>query len=332
MGRDPEYLKSVLRAHLVSGDKITGIRQLAAGHTNETYLVEGLNQILRMPPAGAPLLDSFDMWKQFQLYAVVKGLPGGPPVPRVTYYCDDLSVLGAPFFLMGAAPGEPFPEYECDPWLAEASPDFRGNISRQWVEAIGGLANQEPIEMLGPIRSPQEEMHIWRRYSVDAGNDALTTQIDRLLAMNPKRSGPPAVVHGDPKLGNTLWNDGKLSVLLDWEMSSNGEPLNDLGYMLYFFASESHPFYSPNCDLPGLWGREQIIAGWQAVTGRPVEGILWYEAMSAAKITAIMAYGHHLALTGQTDDQRMHNWEPYVLAGVEMTQIMTDAIDRSGEA
>jgi len=331
MGRDPEHLKSVLSQHLVSGNKITGIRQLAAGHTNETYLVEGLNQILRMPPAGAPLLDAFDMWKQFQLYAVVKGLPGGPPVPRVTYFCDDLSVLGAPFFLMGAAPGEPFPEYECAPWLAEATPEFRSKMSRQWVQAIAGLANQEPIEMLGPVRSPQEEMHIWRRYSVDAGNDALTAQIDRLLAMNPKRSGPATVVHGDPKLGNTLWHEGELSALLDWEMSSNGEPLNDLGYMLFFFESDIHPG-SSNCDLPGLWKREQIIKGWEEMTGRSASGVLWYEAMSAAKISAIMAYGHHLALTGQTDDERMQHWEPTVQLGVQTTQIMIDKIDKSGEA
>lgn len=331
MGRDPEYLKSVLSTHLVSGGKISGIRQLAAGHTNETYLVEGLDQILRMPPAGAPLLDAFDMWTQFQLYAVVKGLPGGPPVPRVTYFCDDLDVLGAPFFLMGCSPGEPFPEYDCDRWLAEASPEFRSNLSRQWVEAIASLANQEPIEMLGPVRSPQEELLIWRRYATDANHGPLTAQIDRLLAMDPKRSGPPAVVHGDPKLGNTLWQEGELSALLDWEMSSNGEPLNDLGYMLYFFASDYRPA-SANCDLPGMWKRDQIIRCWEEKTGRSAQGVLWYEAMSAAKISAIMAYGHHLALTGQTEDARMHNWEPYVSLGVEMGNVMIDALAQSGEA
>ena len=185
--------------------------------------------------------------------------------------------------------------------------------------------------MLGPVRSPHEEMLIWRRYSTDAGHDELTAQIDRLLAIEPERSGPAAVVHGDPKLGNTLWDAGKLSVLLDWEMSSNGEPLNDLGYMLYFFASESHS-YTPNCDLPGMWTRDQIIGGWEAATGRSAAGILWYEAMSAAKISAIMAYGHHLALTGQTEDHRMHNWGPAVASGIEMLNIMVDALTHSLEA
>ncbi len=54
--------------------------------------------------------------------------------------------------------------------------------------------------------------------------------------------------------------------------------------------------------------------------------------MSAAKITAIIAYGHHLALTGQTEDERMHNWGPSVTLGIDMLNIMVDALQHSETA
>ncbi len=327
MSRDLIDIRDRLQRHLVDGDKLKDVVPLVAGHTNETYRLDGLAQVLRMPPAGAPLLEGFNMGQQFQLYAVLGRLAGGPPVPRVTYYCEDNSIIGAPFFLMECVEGASFPEYDQPEWFTDPPDSFRQDLCRQWVGAIASLSRLPLIQMLGPTRSGPDELALWRGHAERAGADRLVAMIDRLIAMGARSSGPACIVHGDPKLGNTLWQAGRLQAVLDWEMASNGEPLNDLGYMLYFFPSSAHPA-QVNCDHAGMWTREQIVSEWERLTGRSAQGCTWYEAAGAAKIAAIIAYGHHLSLTGKSDDARMAAWGPSVEAGIANVEMLIESIGR----
>jgi aminoglycoside phosphotransferase (APT) family kinase protein len=227
---------------------------------------------------------------------------------------------------MECVEGDTFPEYDEPAWLIGPPDTFRDYLCQQYVDAIAGLANLPLVQMLGPVRSGAEELALWRKKAKDAGNAQLVAMMDKLIAMGAPTSGPPGVVHGDPKLGNTLWREGRLQALLDWEMASNGDPLNDLGYMLYFFPSEGHAA-QVNCGRPGMWSRERIIAEWERVTGRSAAGHKWYEAAGSAKIAAIIAYGHHLSVIGESADERMAAWGPNVEAGVAMTDKLIRSMD-----
>jgi aminoglycoside phosphotransferase (APT) family kinase protein len=326
MSRDSARLHEALRKHLLAGDAIRAVTPLSTGHSNETYLLEGLEQILRLPPVGAALLDSLNMALQFQLFAVLGRLPGAPPVPRVIYYCDDVRVLGAPFYLVERAAGAPFGDYAPADWVVNASESFRGELSLQYVQAIAALSKLQPLDMLGPVKTPREECLRWRGFARKGGHELLATLLDRLIAAEPPRSGPPALVHGDPKMSNILWLDGRLQSVLDWELAFNGEPLSDLGYMLTFFASDVHPA-GIGFDLPGMWKRQQIISEWERVAGRPADGIEWFEAAAAAKITAITVYGYHLARTNQVADARMLTWLPFVNEWVANTERLVQSLE-----
>ena len=111
----------------------------------------------------------------------------------------------------------------------------------------------------------------------------------------PPTTGVPTLVHGDLKPANMLWRDGELVSLLDWEMSFNGDPAWDLGYMLIFLPGDLHPQIPGNCDLCGMWGGDQLIAVWEEGTGRSVAHCLWFEAASHAKVASLIAYGYHVA-------------------------------------
>lgn len=298
MMRDTRRIHAALSRHLLAGREITAVTPLSTGHSNETYLLEGVDQILRLPPAGTPLLDGLDMARQFQLYAVLGRLPGAPPVPRVIYYCGDTNVLGAPFYLGERVHGEPFDEYSIPEWLAQASEPSRGEVSRQYVDAYASLAKLRPLEALGPIITPVAECLRWRRLAEAARHERLIGIIDRLMATPAPTSGPPAPVNGDAKLGNILWLDGRLQSVLDWELAFNGEPLSELGYMLYMIDS------LVASELVGMWHRKQLIVEWERVSGRSARGIEWFEAAAGAKLTAIIAYGQHLARSGQSADPR----------------------------
>ncbi|MGE4322164.1 MAG: phosphotransferase family protein [Sphingobium sp.] len=331
MGRDVAWIEAALRRTLASGERITGVCVMSTGHSNETYLIEGLDLILRMPPSGAPLLDGLDMARQFQIYAVMGRMEGAPPVPRVLYLCEDETVLGAPFYLVERVCGEPLAEYEIPGWFADAPEAVRDSMSRQYVEAYAGLASLEPLDLLGPVRTPIDECLRWRGFAQASGQPTLVAAIDRLIALPHRRSGPPAPINGDAKMGNLLWRDGRLTAMLDWELAINGEPLAELGYMLYFFESERHPA-ALGCDLPGMWRRDRVIAEWERATGRSAQGIEWYEAAAGAKIAAIMAYGYHLTQSGQSDDPRMAAWLPTVEQWTAMTIAFIDSMEDMKES
>ena len=114
MARDNERLADGLRRWLPRGNRITGVRTLSAGHSNETYFVEGLNEILRLPPSEEGLLPPYDMARQHAVMSAVATHAPGIPMPPMLELCTDPDVLGDEFYLMGALPGEAF-EYSIPP-------------------------------------------------------------------------------------------------------------------------------------------------------------------------------------------------------------------------
>jgi aminoglycoside phosphotransferase (APT) family kinase protein len=326
MGRSAESIATALRTYLLAGHRMTNVTQLSSGHSNETYLLDGLGMVLRMPPAGVPLLDGLDMAAQFRLYAVLGREPGAPPVPRVIHFCDDSSILGAPFYLVECVEGSPFSDYAVPDWVAHADQSFRDRLSRQYVHSIASLAKLNPLDALGPLVAPVLECQRWRRFAERAQHERLVHTIHRLTKNEPPRSGVPTPVHGDPKMSNMLWRDGSLQSVVDWELAFNGDPLADLGYVLLFFANDLHPA-GIGFDLPGMWSRAQVITEWERVSDRSARGVEWYECAAIAKVTAIIAYGHHLAATHQVDDTRFLDWAPNIEAWTGVLDRSIDALE-----
>lgn len=323
MSRNPAEICAFLKQHLASGDAVRAVTPMSEGHSNETYSVEGINAILRLPSSEAALLDGHDMLAQFQIYAVLGNMAGAPPVPRVTYYCEDEKFLGAPFFLMEKLPGVPYPDYEVPDWLASPPDAFRDELMCNYVGAFAELHRLPVADVLGRSVDPLDELERWRRFAVLADNGDLVTSFDQLKAIRPQRSGEPTIVHGDCKAANILWDENRVRAVLDWEMAFNGEPLTDLGYMLFFFPSGAHDA-QPSFTIPGIWQRDRIISYWEEHTGRSAQGIEWYEALGAGKIAAILSYGHHLALTGQNGDPRMVEWEPHIELTSKVTRRLVE--------
>ncbi|MCC6917783.1 MAG: phosphotransferase family protein [Alphaproteobacteria bacterium] len=309
MVRDLAQLAERLRCVLPDSDKLTAVRSFADGHSNETYLIEGLNLILRVPQTGPALLDARDVIQQAKIYKEVEGRPGGPPVPHVVFMSEDARLIGEPFFVMRRIDAEPLGETEVPAWFADLPDSLRDTLCRNFVDAVARVHAMAPLPLLGEPVAPQAELARWRRFARISGNDRLVAAMDRLEARPARISGPPTVVHGDCKPGNTLWRGSQIAALLDWELSLNGDPLIDLGYMLFHFPSKWHGA-ALGMDLSGMWSREQVIAAWEAATGRSAEGIEWYEAEAFTKIAAIISHGNYLFRSGQTDDPRWDAFGP----------------------
>lgn len=309
MARDLAVIAARLKLYLVNGSAITGVKVLSAGHSNETYSVEGLDLILRMAPSGAPLIESaFGVRQQFDIFAVIGRLPGAPPVPRLHHMEQDTDVLGSPFFLMERAQGIPWGDWGAPDWASSRSVASREDITRQALEAVAALHRQKPQDVFGPIKSSRQELARWRESVAHIDVDADLRATFTLLDTTVPEPAPPAPCHGDPKLANMLWLDGRLTALLDWELAFNGDPRWDLAWLLTSFDSPHHPGL-PGMDLPGLWQRERIIAEWERSTGRSSKCLQWFEAAVYAKVGAIVGYGYALTTRGLSNDARFATWK-----------------------
>ena len=299
--RCPDLDKAVrtLAAKLSHRAPITTIAPLTTGFSNDTYLIEGPDLILRLPPAAGAMLDGRGVIEQARIYQALSNLPGAPPVPHVEFVCEDSTSLGAPYFVMARVPGESVNDISLQPWFTEASDAVRAQVCRDWVSTFAGLAKLAPLPLLGEPATPEDDLRKWQRFAAAANCRPLVAAIARLLQRPAPRSGPASIVHGDPKLSNLMWRDFHISAVLDWEMSINGEPLADLGYMLYLFESAFHGATRP-CKLSGMLSRDEVITLWSEVTGRSTEGVVWHEIAQMAKITAIIAEGVNMHETGRS--------------------------------
>ncbi|MFN3817713.1 phosphotransferase family protein [Blastomonas sp.] len=304
LGRDTQMLAEGLRGYLPRGSAITGVKTLSAGHSNETYLVEGLNEILRMPPSEEGLLPPYDMARQHAILLAVKSNTDSVPLPSMLELCTDPDVIGDEFFLMECVQGEAF-EYVTPDWVKADPVAVPDSICRQWFDALIGLHNM-PVNAMPPGgRSIQQEAQHW--LDVACGAEATKDLIDVLasLATNPPRpSGAATPVHGDPKHGNCLWQDGRLTAFLDWEMSQVSEPLLDLGYVLMFHDQGEASLADAGFEQPGWWSPDKMVAEWEQGTGRTAVDVARYTVLGQAKVAAIIALGAHLFTSGKTADAR----------------------------
>ena len=267
MARDTAKIAQGLRRYLPRGDKITGVKTLSAGHSNETYLIEGLDEILRMPPSEEGLLPPYDMARQHAILSAVHRSANRVPVPAVLELCTDPAVIGDAFFLMERLPGEAF-EYAVPDWVM-AEPSMPDRICRQWFDALIGLHKMSAGAMPPGGRTVQQEAQFWLDAATNAAGSAdLLAVLSNLAKRPPRTSGAPTPVHGDPKHGNCMWHEGRLTALLDWEMSQVSEPLLDLGYVLMFHNQGKASLADGGFELPGWWSRSRMIEEWEAGTGR----------------------------------------------------------------
>lgn len=302
--RDLDDLGARLRGYLPAPLTIEGVQPLTTGFSNDTYLIEGADLILRLPPAAGAMVDGHDVIAQARIYAELGEIADGPSVPGIAAICEDTSVLGSPFYVMQRIDGESIDDLKMRDWFIDGTDAFRERICRNWVSAFAANALLSPLGVLGQEVTPEDDARMWRDFAARANSPELVASFDRLLARPAPRTGPPAVVHGDTKLSNLMWRDGEVVAVLDWEMALNGEPLADLGYMLYSFESDYHAATRAQ-KLGGMLKRGEVIELWEKVSGRSAAGVFWHEIAQIGKIGAIIAEGCNMWDTGRSQDPKL---------------------------
>ncbi|BCY14905.1 phosphotransferase family protein [Actinoplanes sp. L3-i22] len=277
----------------------------AGGRSNLTYAVtDGTNRwVLRRPPLGHVLPTAHDMAREHRVLSALS--QAGFPVPAPVVLCSDISVIGAPFYLMEHVDGK---IYRDAADLAKI--DLRA-VTFTLVDTLADLHALEPEKIgLGDFGKPEgfnaRQVRRWKQ-QLDASRSRELTGIEELharLAAEIPAGGPGTVVHGDFRLDNVLIGpSGEVNAVLDWEMSTLGDPLSDLALMLVYAGrpllfKDGKPF-AP-IDLPGHPSLDEMAARYAERSGRDVGDLHWYVGFAAFKLAVILEGVHYRYTKGQT--------------------------------
>ena len=273
-GADPAVVGPYLAA--VFGDgrwRTPQVELIAAGMSNLTYVVvpQGGSPdeavVLRRPPTGAVLATAHDMAREHRVISALG--PTSVPVPGTLHFCADPAVLGAPFFVMERVQGlhitTTLPEGYAE------QPAQRRAIADGLVDVLADLHAVDP-DAVGLADFGRPEGFLDRQVARwttqwDATRDRDRPDLDSLaerLRTTVPASARAAVLHGDFRLDNCLLDParpGVVRAVLDWEMSTLGDPLADLGMLFVYWpqAGEDRPAeLSPVTALPGFPTRREL--------------------------------------------------------------------------
>jgi aminoglycoside phosphotransferase (APT) family kinase protein len=287
-----------------------------AGHSNETFFVRrsGHEWVLRRPPRGAFLPTAHDVLREHRVLTALAGTAARAPRPVAA--CDDETVIGVPFYLMEKVEGVVVRD-ELPSWVDGA---HRRTLGEELIDALAELHAVDwraaGLEGWGrPTGYLERQLRRW------SGQLQLATRFTRplpdLVAVtgwleeNLPGSPPATIVHGDYKLDNvvlTFEPPVRVVALLDWEMSTIGDPFADLGYLLSFWREPDDPPDAVLADQlqltrePGFPSRAELVERYADRTGRTPGDTRWYEVLAVWKLAILLEGSYARFLAGVTDD------------------------------
>jgi aminoglycoside phosphotransferase (APT) family kinase protein len=314
---DGARLLNYLRGKLPGLDGEVEVKQFPAGFSNLTYLVRvgGREFVLRRPPFGAKIKTAHDMGREFLILSRLR--PVFPKVPRPLLYCDDESVLGAPFYLMERVGGVILRAHL--PEGLELSAAAMRRLSESFIENLVEIHEVDYLAAgLGELGRPDgyvsRQIEGWTKRYYNARTDDVP-EVEKLagwLAEHAPADSGRALIHNDYKYDNVVFAPDDLSrvvAVLDWEMATVGDPLMDFGTTLGYWVDADDPpewrqFGFGLTALPGNLCRRDLVEFYARRSGRDVKDVVFYFAYALLKVAGIVQQIYYRYRQGLTKDAR----------------------------
>jgi aminoglycoside phosphotransferase (APT) family kinase protein len=305
---------------------------IAGGRSNLTYRVTDGRQtvVVRRPPLGHVLATAHDMAREYRVISALA--PTAVPVPVAYALCEDDSVVGAPFYVMGHVEGTP---YRTASELEALGAERTRAIGERMVDTLADLHLVDPQSVgLGDFGRPAgflaRQVRRWGQ-QLDASRSREIAGVDELrrrLAERVPAEGPPAIVHGDYRLDNLLVrDDDTVAAVVDWEMATLGDPLTDVALLLTYHrlaGLDATGAVSTAASAPGFVTRAEVSSRYAARTGRDLSHLGFYEALACFKLAVVLEGIHYRHAQGQTVGAGFATIgaavEPLVAMGLDSTE------------
>jgi aminoglycoside phosphotransferase (APT) family kinase protein len=271
---------------------------IAGGRSNLTYEIRDSSHrwVLRRPPLGHVLPTAHDMAREYRVMTALAGTD--VPVPRTYALCEDNAVNDAPFYVMELVEGtiyrDPSLLGTLDPGEArrcsESLIDVLARIHATDIDAVGLQDFGHPDGFLErQVRRWGEQ---WERSKTRELPEV--DELARRLRASLPESGPPTIVHGDYRLDNTMMSPddpGTIVAVLDWEMSTLGDPLADLGLFLLYWGQADAQVIATGVAIDqnrGFLSRDEVTQRYAELSGRSVDELDWYVIFASYKLAIIV--------------------------------------------
>jgi aminoglycoside phosphotransferase (APT) family kinase protein len=294
------------------------IRQFPGGASNLTYLIEYGNRelVLRKPPAGVKAKSAHDVLREARIMTALR--PHYPCVPAILAECGDHAVLGSDFFVMERLHGiilrrdlpadlgldEGGIRQLCFDFIDRLLELHRVDISHPEVAAIGKGEGYIARQVSGWSTR-------WRQ-ALTGDTEPFEDVMSWLAQKQPSGETAICVIHNDYRFDNVVLDpEHPLDIIgvLDWEMTTLGDPMMDLGGSLaYWVQADDAPAFqslrNQPSHAPGMLTRREIIAYYGERSGRTVDNFDFYEAFGLFRLMVIMQQIYRRFALGQTTNQR----------------------------
>src|SRR5215471_6838441 len=329
-------LESYLRSHFPESDGPLTVKQFPSGHSNLTYSVSlgEREMVLRRPPFGSKVKTAHDMGRE---YRVLSRLHAVYPAPRALLYCDDVQVLGAPFYLMERIQGIILRREL--PRGFELTPEKATRLNESFIDNLARLHGLDYAAIgLSDLGKPQgyleRQVRGWiERYYGSRTHDL--PEVERLSAWLKEHlpaQNDATLIHNDYKFDNMILDAEDITQVngvLDWEMCTLGDPLSDVGTAIAYWVDPDDPaelqsiHWGPT-TLPGSLRRRELVQRYAEQTGRDVGNIVYYYVFALFKTAVITQQIYYRFHHGLTKDARF-------AALLNVTRVLLNAAERAVE-
>lgn len=324
---DNPALENFLRNHIENlplGE--LKVQQFGTGHSNLTYAlqIDGWEAVLRRPPLGPVAPKAHDMEREFKILSALHPIFKTAPKPFV--FSDDESIIGSPFFVMerrhGIVLDTEFPKG------IRPTKELGRKISEKMVDTLVKLhaldyAKTPLADIAKPEGFMQRQVEGWiGRYERSQTDDIEgVEQLKEWMLTNIPVSQEPAIIHYDFKLNNALFSEdfSEMTGLFDWEMTTVGDPLADLGAAMSYWIQADDPDLlkhglgkAPVTVLDGFYSREEFIRSYGEKSGRDVSNMNFYLTFAYFKLAVIIQQIYYRYKKGQTQDSRFAHFDQFV--------------------
>jgi aminoglycoside phosphotransferase (APT) family kinase protein len=333
-----DRLEAYLKQHLPGAAGPLTVEQFPHGHSNLTYLVRlgDTDLVLRRPPFGNQVKTAHDMGREYRVLSKLCAVL--PTAPRPYLYCEDASVLGAPFYVMERRRGVVL-RRTLPPGIT-LDADTARRLSTALIDNLVLLHSLDyRAAGLGDLGKPEgyvgRQVSGWiDRYgkSQTDSQPAMERVAHWLTQHQPGESGA-AVIHNDFKYDNLVLAPDDLPrivAVLDWEMATVGDPLMDLGSTLGYWIEAGDPeplraaAFGPT-TLPGNLTRRELVGRYAERTGRAVPDAVFYYVFGLFKLAVIVQQIYARYVRGHTRDPRFATMN-------ELVTVLSQQADRTLDA
>ena len=282
------------------------------GHSNVTYLVhrDGGSWVLRRPPRPPLPPSAHDVLREARLLSAVQD--ADVRTPRVLATCDDEAIIGAPFYVMERVEGHVM--------TIDVPAALAGETRRIGEDLVDALVEIHAVDWRAcglegygkPTGYLDRQLRrfggLWEHNRTR--DLPVLERVTAWLAEHKPESGEATIVHGDYRLGNTMFAPeapARLVAIFDWELATIGDPLADLGYLVATWSQADDPEdalrgLSAATRAPGFPTRDELVARYEERSGRSMSDVRWYMTLALWKSAVFLEGSYKRRLAGTTED------------------------------